>query len=108
MKAKAGWGGPGGTHAVQEVWRFLADRPEQCITETLKEMRRRTGLALHEPFMMAAYGREVSRQVPSHRGLRKMVTLLSHLFDLGYGDGVGTSLEGARLFAHLLQAFKVV
>ena len=39
--------------------------------------------------------------------MKKTLTMLAHLFDMGYSDGVGATLEGSRLLAHLLQSYKV-
>ena len=36
-----------------------------------------------------------------------MLTILAHLFDVGYSDGVGQILDDARVLANLLQSYKV-
>jgi hypothetical protein len=96
-----------GTKALQEVWKRTRDRPDRVIDETISELRRRLGLADHEPFTLTAYNFQVMRAIPRHRTLKKTLTILAQLFDMGYGDGVGQTLEGARLLAHILQSSNV-
>ena len=96
-----------GTAAVQEIWRTTKERPDRVISETVAELRRRQGLAPHEAFTLVRYSDEVNRIIPTFRTLRKMNTMLAHLFDSGFQDGVGRTQEGARLLAHILQCFKV-
>ena len=96
-----------GTTALQEVWRLTRDRPDRVIDETLVELRRRLGLADHEPFTLSAYNLQVMRTIPTHRTLKKTLTMWAHLLGMGYSDDVGATLERSRLLAHLLQSYKV-
>ena len=110
-----GWSAPGlgtaaprGTHAIQEIWRRLGTRPDQVIEESIGELRRRQGLAPHEPFTLMSYGRALNAQHPTFKSLKKFVVILGAAFDQGYYEGVGATPAGARLLAILLQSFKVV
>ncbi len=96
-----------GTTAVQRIWATLQERPDLVLSSAISELRIRRGLSEDAGFTLADYNRDLMPKVGTFRSFKKFLTMIAHVWDLGYRENLQSTEGGCRVMAHLIQIYKV-